>query len=71
MVNNSRISTLITTAEVAQLLHIHVNTVRRWNDKEVIESYRICSRGDRRFITEDIVRLLDELHKNNGSVHKT
>ena len=71
MVNNSRISAVITTAEVAQLLHIHTNTVRRWSNKGIVKSYRIGPRGDRRFITEDIVRLLDELHKNNGSVHKT
>jgi len=70
MVNTGRISTMITTAEAAQLLHMHVNTVRRWSDKGVIESYRIGPRGDRRFIPEDIIRLLYELHNNSGSVNK-
>ena len=71
MVNNGRISTMMTTAEVAQLLHMHTNTVRRWSDKGVVKSYRIGSRGDRRFIQEDIIRLLDKLQKNKGSVNKT
>ncbi len=71
MVNNSRISAIIATAEVAQLLHIHTNTVRRWSDKGVVKSYRIGSRGDRRFPQEDIIRLLYKMQKNNGSVNKT
>lgn len=71
MANNGRISATITTAEAAQLLHMHTNTVRRWSDKGVVKSYRIGPRGDRRFIPEDIIRLLDKLHKNSGSVNKT
>jgi len=71
MVNTGRISTMITTAEAAQLLHVHTNTVRRWSDKGVVKSYRIGPRGDRRFISEDIIRLLDELQKNGGFVNKT
>jgi len=71
MANNGRISAMMTTAEAAQLLHVHTNTARRWSDKGVVKSYRIGPRRDRRFIPEDIIRLLDELHKNNGSVNKT
>lgn len=71
MVNNGQITAMITTAEAAQLLHIHTNTVRRWSDQGVVKSYRIGPRGDRRFIPEDIIRLLDELRKNSGSVNKT
>ncbi len=71
MANNGRISATITTAEAAQLLHVHTNTVRRWSDNGVVKSYRIGQRGDRRFIPEDIIRLLDKLHKNSGSVNKT
>lgn len=71
MVNTGQISTMITTAEAAQLLHVHTNTIRRWGDKGVVKSYRIGPRGDRRFIVEDIISLLGELHKNNGSANKT
>ena len=71
MVNNSRISAIIATAEVAQLLHIHTNTARRWSDKGVVKSYRIGPRGDRRFIRKDVIRLLHEMHKSSGVVNKT
>lgn len=52
---NSKI--MLTTRDVAQLLGLHINTVRRWNSKGVLKSlksYRIGSRGDRRFKREDV-----------------
>ena len=51
---------LLTVGQVARLLHIHPNTVRRWSNKGILESYRICDRGDRRFRKEDIGLLLFE-----------
>ncbi len=44
--------------EVAKLLGIHVNTVRRWADKGILKAYRITLRGDRRFRREDVEKLL-------------
>lgn len=61
MVVDNRLSTMLTTSEVASLLHIHINTVRRWSDRGLIRSYRISPRGDRRFRQEDIARFLAEL----------
>ena len=51
---------LLTVGQVARLLHIHPNTVRRWSNKGILESYRISKRGDRRFRKEDIDLLLFE-----------
>ena len=51
-------SFLMTTTEVARALNIHVNTVRRWSDKGLLKSHRICGRGDHRFKKEDIIRFL-------------
>ena len=51
---------LLTVGQVARLLHIHPNTVRRWSNKGILESYRICGRGDRRFKKEDVNQLLFE-----------
>ncbi len=45
---------MLTPGDVAHLLGIHVNTVRRWSDKGVLKQYRIGSRGDRRYRREDI-----------------
>jgi excisionase family DNA binding protein len=65
MVNDgNRIEPMLTVREVAQLLHIHSNTVRRWADQGTIRAYRITSRGDRRFRKEDVVHFLAELNVN-------
>jgi len=51
---------MLTTSNVAQLLGLHPNTVRRWNAKGILKSYRISSRGDRRFRREDVDSFLKE-----------
>ena len=45
---------MLTISDVAQFLGVHVNTVRRWSDQGMLKSYRIGSRGDRRFRREDV-----------------
>jgi len=51
---------MLTTGDVAQLLGIHLNTVRRWSNKGILKPYRISPRGDRRFRREDIDSFLKE-----------
>ena len=51
-------SALLTTAEAAEFLNVHVNTVRRWSNKGILEAYRIGSRGDRRLRRGDVAKLL-------------
>ena len=69
---------MLSIRDVAHLLHIHVNTARRWSDQSIIKSYRINRRGDRRFRQEDIARFLAEYNafnmkkaavKENGSAY--
>jgi len=45
---------MLTTAEVAYLLHVHPNTVRQWANKGLLNTYRLGSRRDRRFKLEDV-----------------
>jgi len=45
---------MLTTSEVARILNVHINTVRRWSNQSILKAYRIGSRGDRRFSPEDI-----------------
>jgi len=45
---------MLTTSDVARLLGLNPETVRRWNKKGILKSYRISQRGDRRFRWEDI-----------------
>jgi len=47
---------LLRTGDVARLLNIHANTVRRWSRNGILKAYRIGPRGDRRFIESEINR---------------
>jgi len=58
MTNDTRIGPMLTTSDVARLLNVHMNTVRRWSNQGIIKAYRIGSRGDRRFRQEDIACFL-------------
>ena len=70
MVKESQISAMLTVEEVARILHIHANTVRRWSDQGLIRVYRISRRGDRRFKREDIARFLADLNANTRQQRK-
>ena len=59
MVNND-INPMLTTSDVARLLSVHINTIRRWSNQGILKTYRIGSRGDRRFDQKDIERFLDQ-----------
>ena len=58
MTNHEEIDPMLTISDVARLLNVHINTVRRWSNQGVLEAYRIGSRGDRRFRREDITSFL-------------
>jgi len=50
----ARNSRMLTTTEVAHLLHVHANTVRHWANKGLLPACRLGTRGDRRFKPEDL-----------------
>jgi excisionase family DNA binding protein len=50
---------LLTASEVAEMLHLHVNTVKRLGDRGELPFYRVCKRGDRRFRLDDVVEFLN------------
>ena len=43
------------------MLHIHINTARRWSNRGVLQSCRVGPRRDRRFRREDIMDILTDL----------
>jgi excisionase family DNA binding protein len=51
---------MLTTRQLARLLNVHINTVRRWDDRGILKAYRIGPRGDRRFSKEDVALFLAE-----------
>jgi excisionase family DNA binding protein len=56
---NNENSRMLTISEVAKLLNLHINTVRRWSDHGILKPYRIGPRGDRRFMRDDIICFLN------------
>lgn len=63
MANHREIASLLTTSDVARLLNIHINTVRRWSNEGKLRAFRIGSRGDRRFQQDDIAVFLAQKTK--------
>lgn len=63
MIDEYGLSRMLSIKEVARLLHVHANTLRRWSDRNLIRAYRINARGDRRFKREDIALFLAEHDK--------
>ena len=51
---------LVSVAQAAALLGVHPNTVRSWSDAGRLPAYRINARGDRRYRSGDVQRLLAE-----------
>ena len=45
---------LLSATEAAELLNVHVNTVRRWGNRGILAAYRIGPRGDRRLRRRDL-----------------
>jgi excisionase family DNA binding protein len=68
MGNGQHISDMLTVREVARILHVHPNTLRRWSNDGRLRAYRITSRGDRRYKREDIARFLAELSEARTTV---
>ena len=58
MAGHRDIDPMLTASDVARLLNVHVNTVRRWSNQGILKAYRIGSRGDRRFHGADIASFL-------------
>jgi excisionase family DNA binding protein len=51
---------MFTSRELARLLNVHINTVRRWSNQGMLQSFRIGTRGDRRFNRDEVIKFLTE-----------
>ncbi len=54
---------MLTVSEVANLLHVHPNTIRLWSKMGVLKAYRIGKRRDYRFSISDVDAFL---HKDGS-----
>ena len=62
MARARRDNVMLTTRDVARLLNVDMNTVRRWTNKGILKAYRVGPRRDRRFVQDDITLFLIKNH---------
>ena len=48
---------LLKISEVAKLLNVHPNTLRKWDKKGILKAVRFGERRDRRYKKEDILKI--------------
>jgi len=55
-------SPLITLKEASRYLNVNPRTLARWSDEGLIVSYRVGSRGDRRFDREELEAYIEAMY---------
>jgi len=56
MKNNSQIPELITLKEACEILKVHPNTLRQWDEKGILKAIRFGARQDRKYTKEAIMK---------------
>ena len=49
---------LLTLKQTCELLQVHPNTLRQWDEKGILKAVRFGARKDRRYRKEDIEKLI-------------
>ena len=49
---------VLTSTEVAELLKVHLSSVRRWSRTGKLKGYRLGGEGDWRFLRQDVLNFL-------------
>lgn len=58
MVKDQKIPELLTLKEACEILKVHPNTLRQWDEKGILKAVRFGQRKDRRYKKEDILKLI-------------
>ncbi len=58
----------LSVQEVALILRVHKNSVKRWSDQGKIRSYRVGPHQERRFKMDDITQYLAKCEENRGNL---
>lgn len=59
--DTSKLPQLLTISQVAKVLNVHPDTLRRWDKKGKLNALRVGTRrgvGERRYRREDIIKLI-------------
>ncbi len=55
---NTTLPKLLTIRQAAEILNVHVETLRRWDKAGKLKAIRVNERGDRRYREEDIGKIV-------------
>lgn len=59
MPKDQEIPELLTLKEACEILKVHPNTLRQWDEKGILKAVRFGARKDRRYRKQDIIKLLE------------
>jgi len=57
---NTTLPKLLTIRQAAEILNVHVETLRRWDKSGKLIAFRVNERGDRRYKPENIENYLNK-----------
>lgn len=55
---NTSLPKLLTIRQAAEILNVHVETLRRWDKSGKLKAIRVNERGDRRYHPEDLEKIV-------------
>ena len=62
MNKKAELTELLTLKQTCELLQVHPNTLRQWDEKGILKAIRFGARKDRRYRKEDIEKLISNKH---------
>lgn len=55
---NTTLPKLLTIRQAAEILNVHVETLRRWDKSGKMKAIKVNERGDRRYKPEDLEKII-------------